>query len=65
MSALKSAIRKTVRQLRQDKYAPQYAGTCKALNLLLANICEIEEAEEKKHNKIINEIGSTDPSLII
>lgn len=41
------AIRRTVKQLRRDKYAPQYVNICKALNLVLANQADIEKAEEK------------------
>jgi phytoene dehydrogenase-like protein len=53
------ALRRTIKDLRRDKYAPQYANICRALNLLLKHQCDIEEQHEKQHSQIINEIGKS------
>lgn len=45
------AIRRTVRQLRQSKHAPQYVNICKALNLVLAHQCDMDKAEEQRLEK--------------
>lgn len=53
----KEALKRTIVQLRKSKYAPQYAGICKALNMLLANQCAIDRYEElrlKEAEKVLN-----------